>query len=236
MPEVQERPQFGRRFLHALERFLAAAHFLQVGIGQRLHDGHPAGGLRCPHHGLPHRHQTVSLAQFLGRMTDTFPEQRVTAAQMMIQKRQRRADGEAVQPERQFRQFHGHRVQVDAIDRAFQHNAAHEVPVVQLVLPHWPAVLSRLLLNLPPQCGDPLGQWRPVWLLVVRPGYQCGSFGNRVQNLPGEVIDQRYQKMTRSHRGVANPQFDERDCRVHRRQFPQSLRHRSPVVSQCLDL
>ena len=58
-------------------------------------------------------------------------EQAVAAAQMVVEEGERRAHGEAVQPERDLGELHRHRVLVHAVNAALEHHALHDMAVVQ---------------------------------------------------------------------------------------------------------
>ena len=87
-----------------------------------------------------------------------FTKQRIAAAQVMIQKRERRANGERMQPERQLRQLYRHRVEIDAVDYPLEHNAPHEVAIVQMLVAHLPAVLFGFFLDVSADALDRIAQ------------------------------------------------------------------------------
>ena len=80
----------------------------------------------------------------------------------MIEERQGRADGEAVQPERDLGQFHRHTVEIDAVDAAFEHHAADDVAILKLVLYNGPAMVARIGEDGFSQSGDVLHQRRRI--------------------------------------------------------------------------
>src|SRR6185437_16351904 len=59
-------------------------------------------------------------------------DERVAGAEVVVEEVERGADGEGVQPEADLGEFHGHRVEIDAVDASLQHVAAKEVDVRQL--------------------------------------------------------------------------------------------------------
>ena len=71
-------------------------------------------------------------------------DQRVAAAQMVVEERQRRAQREAVEPEADLGQLHGHGVEIDAVDAALEHVALEQVDVGQLARIDGDALLVQL--------------------------------------------------------------------------------------------
>ena len=78
-------------------------------VGRRLGAGDGAAG-----------EQSAQPLQVLGRVRHPETDQRVAAAQVVVEEGQRRADGEAVEPEGDLRQFDGQRILVDAVDAALE--------------------------------------------------------------------------------------------------------------------
>ena len=60
------------------------------------------------------------------------PDQRVAAAQVVIEEVERRTQREGVEPQADLRQFHGHRVEIDAVDAALEDVPLEQVDVGQL--------------------------------------------------------------------------------------------------------
>ena len=76
--------------------------------------------------------ETAQPGQFLGGIVDAQADERVAAAQMVVEEGERRADGEAVQPEGDLCQLDGQWVLVDAVDTAFEDHAADDGLVGEL--------------------------------------------------------------------------------------------------------
>ena len=77
---------------------------------------------------------------------------------MVIQKGQRRADGEAVQPQRHLRQFHGQGVLVHSVDAALEHHPPDDGLIGELRLVHHPVRRLGSLGDVLTDCGYPLHQ------------------------------------------------------------------------------
>ena len=121
----------------------------------------------------------------------------VTAPQMMVEERQRRTYGEAVQPERDLGELHGHRVEIDPVDAALEYHAAHDMAVIQLVFDDRPVMLPRVGDDPLSQLGNELHERRSIIALGHAFGIaDCG------QDLVRKPIDQADEEMPASHCGV----------------------------------
>ena len=112
----------------------------------------------------------------LGRLVDTSPcpcpEQAVAAAEVVVEKAERRAHGEGVQPERDLGEFHRHRVLVDAVDAALEHHAADDVAGRRDGRGRWPSHApprSRRSSRGSPRCGPPVATRSLPPRLPLRP-------------------------------------------------------------------
>ncbi len=180
--EIEKGAQCRGGFLHSGETLTAAFDLADIGVGQFLDPRHSRRRLA----GLGHigaDHEPIAFVQFALDRADEFAEQRVAAAQMMVEKRQWRADRERVQPQRQFRQFDRHRVQIDAIDHPLQDDAADEVAIVELIVGHGPVILVGGAPDFRTQIFDPRHQWRAVGLGLIRPCDQGRRVADRGQHL-----------------------------------------------------
>ena len=65
------------------------------------------------------------------RLVDPAPEQAIAAAQVMVEKAQRRTRRKGVQPQRYLGQLHGHGVFIDPVHASLEHHAPHNVAVVE---------------------------------------------------------------------------------------------------------
>ena len=116
-----------------------------VDVGQPLNRLHACSRAQCsPARGL-HQKRAAKLIEPIHRRAYPGTEERVAAAQMMVQERKRRANGEGVKPKCYLRQLHGKRVLVDAVDTALQHHAPDNVPVFEMFVDVGPAVLVGLV-------------------------------------------------------------------------------------------
>ena len=60
------------------------------------------------------------------------PDERIAAAQVMVEEVERSAQREGIEPQANLRQFDGHRVQIDSVDAALENVPFEQVDVGQL--------------------------------------------------------------------------------------------------------
>ena len=118
----------------------------------------------------------------------------------MIQKTQRRARGERVQPQRHLRQFHRHRILIHPINAPLEHHAPHNVPVVELRRVYGPFALLGIGQNRLANRINALRQRRHIARAI--------RFGHRCNNVIGKIIHQTDQKVPRPHCRIANFQIE----------------------------
>src|SRR3954471_6018941 len=111
---------------------------------------------------------------------------------MMIEKRQRCANREGMQPQRYLGEFDGHRVFVNAINAALEDHAADNVAVVELIEIQRPLLVGGILENDISDILDAIAQRRNI----LGPFTKFLGFGDSSNNLIGEVIDERDQKVS----------------------------------------
>ncbi len=70
------------------------------------------------------------------------PDQRVAAAQVVIEEVERRTQREGVEPQTDLRQRHGHRVEIDAVDAALEDVPLEQVDVGQFFVIERDALLA----------------------------------------------------------------------------------------------
>ena len=87
----------------------------QVGVAGFFDERHHAGDALRAGDGVE-AEQRRAEPHPVDRRPDPLAEQAVAAAQVVIEERQRRADGEGVQPQAELGEFDRHRVLVDAVD------------------------------------------------------------------------------------------------------------------------
>ena len=128
---------------------------------------------------------------------DAQADERVAAAQVVVEEGEGRADGEAVQPERDLGQFDGQRVLVDAVDAAFEDHAADDGLVGELGFVDDPVGGVCPRQNVLTDSGDAYNQRRCVG------AFQPGRDGRRVfdqfENGVGEVVDSGDEKVAAAH-------------------------------------
>ena len=144
---------------------------------------------------------------------EPFAIQRITATQMVIEKRQRRADRERVQPERELGQFHRHRILVDAVHDTLEDHASHQVPIIEQSDVDRPLAARCLLLDALAQLENFARDRR----LIVREagGVSLGAgVGELFENAVRKVIDEADQKMSAAHCRIADTQSEDRLGRI----------------------
>ena len=131
---------------------------------------------------------------------DAQADERVAAAQVVVEKGERRADGEAVQPQRDLGQLDRERVLVDAVDTALEHHAADDRLVAELGCVDHPVGRAGPFQDLAADRLDAVDQGRDV--VAVEPGdrgrHAFDQLGDRVR----EVVDGGDEKVAAAHGGV----------------------------------
>ena len=111
-----------RRVLDTSEqRRQTRANLGNVGVRHLLDALHPGGRVLRVLYGAACE-EAAQPPQFLDAPLHPHADERVAAAQMMVEERQRSAHREAVEPERDLRKFHRQRVLVHAVDAPLQHH------------------------------------------------------------------------------------------------------------------
>ena len=110
---VEQSAQLRGRLFDLVEEGCRRFDLADIGVGHLLDALHPAGRVFGGLDGAGRVHLAQAL-HLLGGVVDAQADERVAAAQVVVEKGERRADGEAVQPERDLGQLDGERVLVDA--------------------------------------------------------------------------------------------------------------------------
>ena len=139
---------------------------------------------------------------------DAQAEERVAAAQVVVQERERRADGEAVEPEGDLGQFDGERVLVDAVDAALEDEAADDGLVGQLGLVDCPAGLVGALQDVGANGGHAVQQGRVVGVVLVQPVGDGGRVFDQVGDVVGQEVDGADQEVAAAHGGVQHLEIE----------------------------
>ena len=177
---------------------------------------HTLGGRFRARYGAS-RKQASKLLQVDDCVSHPQPKQRVAAAQVMVQEGQRRADGEAVQPQRHFCQLDSHRVLVDAVDATLQHHATDDGLVGKQGLVQYPARVVGALQEVPPDCRHAFHQRRNV--AAVQPLGDRGDILDQFRDVVGKKVHGGDQEMAAAHRRVQYLQVQRRFRRVQLQQF-----------------
>jgi hypothetical protein len=143
VPEIEKGSQGPRRILYALEGQCRITDLGYVGIRHLLDVRH---GLRGPAglRDIAIDDQAVALVDLIHDRADPLTEQGVAAAEVVVQKGERSANREGVQPKRQLGELDRHRVLVDAENHALEDHAPDDLPVVELLRVDGPALARRL--------------------------------------------------------------------------------------------
>ena len=156
--------------------------------------------------------QPAPLPEILAGLCDPEANKRISTAQVVVEERERSADGEAVQPERHLGQFNGERVFVHAIYAALEHHAPDDGLVSEERLVHDPARLIRSFHDVVPDRRDPFNERRCV-LLVQPPRYRRYIL-DQVGDVVGQEVDSADEEVATAHRRVEYFQVEDRFCRV----------------------
>ena len=152
------------------------------------------------------------LAEMLAGLCDPKANKRISTAQVVVEERERGADGEAVQPERHLGQFNGERVFVHAVYAALEHHPPDDGLVRKERLVHDPARLIRSFHDVVPDRRDPLNERRCV--LLVQPFRYRRYILNQVGDVVGQEVDCADEEVTAAHRRVEYFQVEDRFCRI----------------------
>ena len=136
--EVEQAAKVRRRLLDPMEQRRRLPHFGHVGVRHLLDEQHAIrSGLR-PRDGAAGKKAAES-PEFSNSLRYPKADQRISAAQMVVQKGQGRAHGEAVQPQRHLGQLDGQGVLVHAVDAALEHHTADDGLIGELGLVQIPS-------------------------------------------------------------------------------------------------
>ena len=173
---------------------------------------------------------TAETGDLAGGVVDAQADERVAAAQVVVEEGERRADGEAVQPERDLGQFDGQRVLVDAVDAAFEDHAADDGLVGELGLVDHPIGGVCPRQNVLTDSGDAFNQGRCVG------AFQPGRDGRRVfdqfENGVGEVVDSGDEKVAAAHGRVEHFEVERGFGGVQAAQFGDAVGFGAVVALQ----
>ena len=122
---VEQAAQRGGRFLDFGEKIGRFFDFGNVGVGQLFDALHALGGVFGGLDGAAGG-EAAETGEFAGGVVDAQADERVAAAQVVVEEGEGRANGEAVEPEGDFGKLDGERVLVDAVDAALEDHAAND--------------------------------------------------------------------------------------------------------------
>ena len=206
---VEEATEVGGGGFDGLEQGLGLVDFGYVGVGELFDLAHAVGGVFDALQGALHEHRAprAAVAPRFG-VGDAQADQRVAAAEVVVKERERRADGEAVEPEGDLGQFDGERVLVDAVNAALEYEAADDGLVGQLGLVHHPAGLVGALQDVGANGGHAVQQGRVVGVVAVQPVGDGGGEFDQVGDVVGEEVDGADEEVAAAHGGVQHLEIE----------------------------
>ena len=187
------------------------AHLGHVGVGHLLDALHSLYGGFGAGNGSAEK-QTAEPLEVLLRLPHPQADKRVAAAQVVVEKRERRADGEAVQPQRDLGQLDGERVLVHAVDAALEHHAADDGLVGELRLLQNPLRCFGPAQDVVADRRYPAHQRR--FVLAVEPLGVYRRVLDQAGDVVGQIVDRRDQKVAAAHRRVEYLEIEHRLGRV----------------------
>ena len=137
---------------------------------------------------------------------------------MMVEERERRANGEGVKPQGHLGEFDRHEVLVDAIDAAFQHHAADDMAIVKLLGVDRPAAFLGIAKDRSADRRYAGDQGRHV----IGKGHEGLGLGHGRDDLIGQVVDKAYEKVAGPHGRIADFQFEKSLGRINPRKNPKA--------------
>ena len=196
---VEQAAQRGGRLLDFGEEIGRFFDFGNVGVGQFFDALHALGGVFGGLDGAAGG-EAAETGELASGVVDAQTDERVAAAQVVVEEGEGRADGEAVEPEGDFGKLDGERVLVDAVDAALEDHAADDGLVGKLGFVDDPVGSVGAVEDVAAEGGDAVEQRRGVE--VMQPGRGgrrvFGKFGDGV----GKVVDGGDEKVAAAHGGV----------------------------------
>ena len=224
--EVEQTAQIGGGVLDPAKQRGGLPHLGNVRVRHLLYTLHTVGRGLGAGDGAA-REQSAQPLQIGGRVRHPEADQRVAAAQMVVEEGQGRADGEAVEPEGDLRQLDGQGILVDAVDTALEDHPPDDGLVGQLGRVDDPLRLPGPAEDVPPDRGDAVDQGRSVLVEPLRDGRDVLD---QVGDVVGEEVDGCDEEVTAAHRRIEDLQVEHRLGRIQLEQLgvPDGL---MPVVA-----
>ncbi len=123
-------------------------------VAQPFDNLHLRGGTEGFREGLMQKQRRAERGCMIEPLPHPQAKEAVAIAQMMVEKRQRRADREGVQPQGDLCELDRHHMLVHAVDAALQNHATDNMPVVELLVVNSPTTLIRVADNGCANCCD----------------------------------------------------------------------------------
>ena len=201
---IEKAAQVSRRFFDLLKQRGRSLDLGNVGVRHLFDLLHALG---CVFGGLDGGGggETAQPRQLLPGVVDAQADERVAAAQVVVEEGERRADGEAVQPQRDLGQLDRERVLVDAVDAALEHHAADDGLVGELGFVDDPIGGLGAVEDLAADRFDAVDQGRTVE--AVEPGNGGRGVFDQLGDGVGEVVDRGDQEVAAAHGGVEDLEF-----------------------------
>ena len=220
-------------FSTPLEQFRRRLHLGHVGVGHLLDLVHALGGVFGALDGALGEHLGQAV-QVLHGLRHPQADQRVAATQVVVEKGEGRAHGEAVEPQGDLGQLYGQRVLVDAVDAALEDHAADDGLVGELGLVEDPVRFGRPPQDLLADRGHPPDQRRRV--LAVEPLRDGGDVFDQLGDVVGEEVHGGDQEVAAAHGRVQDLEVQHRLGRIEPEQLGLALRLRPAVALEGVGL
>ena len=144
--------------------------------------------------------EAAETGEFAGGVVDAQADERVAAAQVVIEEGEGRTNGEAVEPEGDFGELDCERVLVDTVDAALEDHAADDGLVGKLGFVDDPVGSVGAVEDVAADGGDTVEKRRAVE--VVQPGRGGRRVFDEFGDGVGEVVDGGDEKVAAAHGGV----------------------------------
>ncbi len=213
LPEVEQAAQGPQRPLRLVEQALRLVDFRHVHVGDLAEFVQCVDGGTDAHQ-VVFGEQPAAPAKVGDDHRQRLAEQRVAAAQVVVEEGQRRAGREGVQPQRELGQLDRHRVLVGAVDDPLQDHPPHNVPVIELGLVDGPLSGARVLQDSGANLAHPDQDGRLVVPLGLQSIDERGRFCARLQHFVREVVDEGNEEVPAAHRRIADFQAQQRGREV----------------------
>src|SRR5438034_1480056 len=123
---------------------LGLMHFFNIGVCEALDHLHARRRPERTFHRVVDQQRASPLHELIHCGSNPCPKERVSAAQMMVKKRERRANRKGMEPKCQLCQFDSHGIFIDAKNTPLKNHSAHDMAIFEMLTDNWPAMLLRM--------------------------------------------------------------------------------------------